>query len=154
MPNEIIPTWTRDPRIRGSLARLRGSKYRMVDAHLHVVNFIQETPGGEALIKSMDRANVGKAVIFGLPVAKLWAEYDREQPDYYLANDARCYYYAYTDVIVAEMVNTAIEELVNILSPGHRQEAALAKNVAAAAVLLAAIGAVAVGGIIFIPRFI
>jgi diacylglycerol kinase len=57
-------------------------------------------------------------------------------------------------VIVAEMVNTAIEELVNILSPGHRQEAALAKNVAAAAVLLAAIGAVAVGCIIFIPRFI
>jgi len=57
-------------------------------------------------------------------------------------------------VIVAEMVNTAIEELVNILSPGHREEAALAKNVAAAAVLLAAVGAVAVGCIIFIPRFI
>ena len=57
-------------------------------------------------------------------------------------------------VIVAEMVNTAIEELVNILSPGHRQEAALAKNVAAAAVLLAAAGAVVVGGLIFIPRLI
>jgi diacylglycerol kinase (ATP) len=57
-------------------------------------------------------------------------------------------------VIVAEMINTSIEELVNILSPGHRQEAALAKNVAAAAVLLAAVGAVAVGCIIFIPRFI
>ena len=117
MPNEIIPTWTRDPRIRGSLARLRGSKYRMVDAHLHVVNFIQETPGGEALIKSMNRANVGKAVIFGLPVAKLWAEYDREQPDYYLANDARCYYYAYTDVIVAEMVRALPAEQQQRLYP-------------------------------------
>jgi diacylglycerol kinase (ATP) len=55
-------------------------------------------------------------------------------------------------VIVAEMVNTSIEELVNILSPGHRIEAALAKNVAAAAVLLAAAGAVVVGGIVFLPR--
>lgn len=57
-------------------------------------------------------------------------------------------------VIVTEMVNTSIEELVNILSPGHRAEAALAKNVAAAAVLLAGVGAVVVGCLIFIPRFI
>jgi diacylglycerol kinase (ATP) len=57
-------------------------------------------------------------------------------------------------VIVTEMVNTSIEELVNILSPEHRAEAGLAKNVAAAAVLLAAVGAVAVGCIIFIPRLI
>jgi predicted TIM-barrel fold metal-dependent hydrolase len=76
----------------------------MVDGHLHAVNFVQETPGGDVLIQAMDRANVGKAVIFGLPVAKLWAENDREPPDYYLANDSRCYYYGYTDVIVAEMV--------------------------------------------------
>lgn len=57
-------------------------------------------------------------------------------------------------VIVIEMVNTSIEELVNILSPGHRAQAALAKNVAAAAVLLAGVGAVVVGCLIFIPRFI
>ena len=57
-------------------------------------------------------------------------------------------------VIVAEMFNTAIEELVNILSPDHRLEAALAKNVAAGAVLLAAAGAVVVGCFIFIPRLI
>ncbi len=56
-------------------------------------------------------------------------------------------------VIVAEMVNTALEELVNVLSPQHREEAALAKNVGAGAVLLAAAGAVAVGCLIFIPRF-
>jgi diacylglycerol kinase (ATP) len=57
-------------------------------------------------------------------------------------------------VIVAEMINTSIEELVNILSPGHRVEAALAKNVAAAAVLLAAAGAIVVGAIVFLPRII
>lgn len=104
MPYENDPTWRPDPAAAGSLMRMRGSKRRMIDAHLHVVNFIQETPGGEALIRSMDRANVDKAVIFGIPVAKTWTEYDREPPDYYLANDAPCYYYAYTDVIVAEMV--------------------------------------------------
>jgi len=104
VPNESIPTWTRDENKPGSLTPLRGSDYPIIDAHLHVTNFVQETPGGEALIRAMDAANVGKAVIFGLPVAKLWAEADREPPDYYLANDARCYYYGYTDVIVAEVV--------------------------------------------------
>jgi hypothetical protein len=104
MPHEQIATWKRDPRKPGSLARLAGSKYRMIDAHLHVINFVQETPGGPALIEAMDRANIDKSVIFGLPVSKLWAEYDREPPDYYLANDSPCYYYGYTDVTVAEMV--------------------------------------------------
>ena len=104
MPHEQISTWKRDPTQAGSLARLKGSKYRMIDAHLHVVNFIQETPGGEALLYYMDQANIGKTVIFGLPVSKLWSEYDREPPDYYLANDSPCYYYGYTDVTIAEMV--------------------------------------------------
>ncbi len=106
MPHEQIPTWTRKAGVSGSLTPLRGSKYRLIDAHLHVVNFTQETPGGEALIDAMDRANVGRAVIFGLPVSKLWAGSEREAPDYYLANDAPCYYYGYTDVIVAEMVRS------------------------------------------------
>ena len=57
-------------------------------------------------------------------------------------------------VIVAEMINTSVEELINILSPGHRIEAALAKNVAAAAVLLAAAGAIVIGCIVFLPRII
>ena len=104
MPHEQITTWSRAAGKPCSLAPLRGSKYKIVDAHLHVVNFIQETPGGDALMYYMDQANISKSVIFGLPVTKLWTEYDREPPDYYLANDSPCYYYAYTDSIVAEMV--------------------------------------------------
>ena len=73
MPNESIRTWQRQHGKPGSLTPLRGSKYSLIDAHLHVVNFIQQTPGGEALLHYMDQANVGKAVIFGLPVAKLWS---------------------------------------------------------------------------------
>lgn len=57
-------------------------------------------------------------------------------------------------VIVTELINTAIEELVNILSPGHQLEAKLAKDVAAAAVLLAAVGSIIVGGVIFIPKLL
>jgi hypothetical protein len=104
MPNEQIPTWTREAGKAGSLAPLRGSRYPLIDAHLHVVNFVQQTPGGPALLDAMDRANVGRAVIFGLPVAKIWDEDDREPPDYYLANDPRCYYKRYTDGVVAELV--------------------------------------------------
>jgi hypothetical protein len=106
MPHEQIRTWTRKQGTRASLTPLKGSQYPIIDAHLHVVNFMQETPGGPALIYAMDQANIGKAVIFGLPVSKLWAAGEREAPDYYLANDAPCYYYGYTDVIVAEMVRS------------------------------------------------
>ena len=117
MPNEEIPTWTRDPRVKGSLTPLNGSKYPLIDAHLHVVNFAQETPGGDTLIQAMDRATIGKAVIFGLPVAKMWHEDDREPPDYYLANDARCYYYGYTDTLVAEMVRALPDDQQQRLYP-------------------------------------
>jgi diacylglycerol kinase len=58
-----------------------------------------------------------------------------------------------TLVIVTEMVNTAIEVVVDHLSPEFREEAGVIKNVAAGAVLLAAVGAIAVGGLVFIPRF-
>jgi hypothetical protein len=113
MPNETIPAWTRQPGRPGSLAPLKGSKYKVIDAHLHVMNFIQQTPGGQALTEAMDRANVDKAVIFGLPVTKMWSECDREPPDYYLANDAKCYYYGLTDVLVAELYQS--------LPPGQRE---------------------------------
>lgn len=57
-------------------------------------------------------------------------------------------------VIVIEMVNTAIEESVNLVQPGEHPLAGMIKNIAAAAVLAAAGGAVIVGCLIFIPRLI
>jgi len=117
MPNESIATWKRSAEARGTLTPLKGSKYKLIDAHLHAVNFIQETPGGENLLAHMDAANVGKAVIFGLPVSKMWSGYDREAPDYYLASDSPCYYYGYTDVIVAELVRALQPEQQERLYP-------------------------------------
>lgn len=57
-----------------------------------------------------------------------------------------------TLVIVTEMINTAIEEAVNLVKPETHPLAALAKNIAAGAALTAAIGAVVVGLLIFLPR--
>jgi diacylglycerol kinase len=55
-------------------------------------------------------------------------------------------------VIMSEMLNTAVEEVVNMVSPGHRQEASIAKDVAAGAVLFSALCAIIVGCLIFIPH--
>lgn len=55
-------------------------------------------------------------------------------------------------VISLEAVNTAIEYLTDLVSPGMHPLAGKTKDVAAAAVLLAAIGAILVGGMIFLPK--
>ena len=52
----------------------------------------------------------------------------------------------------AELFNTAIETLTNLVSPGYHPLAGKAKDVAAGAVLLAALGALVVGGLVFGPR--
>ena len=57
-------------------------------------------------------------------------------------------------VIGAELFNTAIEEVVNLLSPEIRIHAKYAKDIAAGAVLVNAFFAAVVGCIIFIPKII
>ena len=57
-----------------------------------------------------------------------------------------------TLVWVTEGVNSAIEALVDLVSPGHHPLAGRAKDLAAGAVLCAAVAAVAVGLIVFGPR--
>jgi diacylglycerol kinase (ATP) len=55
-------------------------------------------------------------------------------------------------VILAEMANTAIETVVDLITDEYHQLAAVAKNVAAGTVLAAAAAAVAVGYFIFFDR--
>jgi diacylglycerol kinase (ATP) len=55
-------------------------------------------------------------------------------------------------VIAAEMINTAIEEMVDLITMEHRQEAKAAKDVAAGMVLIIALGSVIVGFLIFAPH--
>lgn len=84
------------------LDALKGPKYPMMDCHVHAVNFVQDTPGFKTLIEYMDRSNITKSVIFGLPVTKQWSKDEREAPEYYLDDDSDCYHYSFTDTIVAE----------------------------------------------------
>jgi len=55
-------------------------------------------------------------------------------------------------VFVAEIINTAIEFLTDLVSPDYHQLAGKVKDLAAGAVLLAAITAAIIGGIVFIPK--
>ncbi len=54
-------------------------------------------------------------------------------------------------VICVEMINTAIEKMVDLITIEHRKEAKVAKDVAAGMVFLTTIGSVIVGLLIFIP---
>jgi diacylglycerol kinase (ATP) len=55
-------------------------------------------------------------------------------------------------VLVAELANTAVEAVVDLVSPGFHPLARTAKDVAAGAVLVAAFGAAAVGWVVLYPR--
>ena len=60
--------------------------------------------------------------------------------------------FAIASVFSAEAFNTAIETLADVAHPGRHPLIGRAKDLAAAGVLLAAGGAVAVGLLIFLPR--
>ena len=52
-------------------------------------------------------------------------------------------------VLVAELLNTAVEAATDLLSPRYDEIARIAKNVAAGAVLVSAVGAVGIGVLLF-----
>ncbi|MDO3625702.1 diacylglycerol kinase family protein [Mucilaginibacter sp. BT774] len=55
-------------------------------------------------------------------------------------------------VLVAELFNTAIEFLTDLVSPEYNKKAGLVKDMAAGAVLITAIAALTIGLVIFIPK--
>ncbi len=55
-------------------------------------------------------------------------------------------------VIAAEMTNSAIETLVDLVSPEWNEKAGVVKDIAAGAVLVLATMSVVVGAIIFLPK--
>ena len=54
----------------------------------------------------------------------------------------------------AEALNTAIEALCDVVSPDHDPRIRIAKDAAACAVLLSALGALVVGLLVFVPRLL
>ena len=79
-------------------------KYEIVDGHLHLLNFVQETAGMDAFFRAMDDTGVTESVVIGMPVVKKWDEGDARRPTYYLDNDSRTYWYSATDFLVARAV--------------------------------------------------
>lgn len=101
----------------GKLENLKWSKYEIIDSHIHIVNFKQETEWLKKLIYQMDKSNIKKSVIFWMPVRKLWSEHERSNPEYYLDDDSECYYDSFTDWIVAEQYSKLTKEEQNRFYP-------------------------------------
>lgn len=59
-----------------------------------------------------------------------------------------------TFVLILELVNTSLEAIVDLVSPEIRGEAKIAKDVAAAAVLISSITSLVIGLVIFLPKII
>jgi len=92
-------------------------KYNIVDAHLHYLDFTQETDGLEKLVLEMDKAGVSRAVLFGMPMAKQWDEHAPNMPTYYLSNDSRSYYYSATDYIMMTHLERQPDEIKDRFYP-------------------------------------
>ena len=57
-------------------------------------------------------------------------------------------------VISTEMINSAIEKMIDLITKEHRAEAKIAKDISAGMVLLTAIGAAIIGILIFVPHIL
>ena len=57
-------------------------------------------------------------------------------------------------VLVLELLNSVVERVMNFLSPEYHEQARIIKDLMAAIVLLASIGAVIIGLMIFVPYII
>ncbi|MFC6338951.1 amidohydrolase family protein [Pseudomonas sp. CCM 7891] len=84
--------------------------YAYSDAHLHYVDFFQETAGMDKLLKVMADNHIEHVMISGIPVAKKWHEDEPKRPRYYAGDDADAYWYSATDVIVAAAMNKLAPE--------------------------------------------
>ncbi|PLX28482.1 amidohydrolase [Candidatus Parcubacteria bacterium] len=96
---------------------LGGSKYKMNDAHLHVVDFMQNSRDFTDILREMNKANIQKAAIFGLPVKKTYSEFEYNKPAYYLDNNAKCYYFSETDDIIVNKYRKLTQQQKKRLVP-------------------------------------
>ncbi len=99
------------------LAAAHARDYIYSDAHLHYVDFFQETQGMQALLEAMDDNRIEQAMISGIPVAKKWHEDEPKRPRYYAGDDAGAYWYSATDVLVAAAVKQLPVEQSRRLHP-------------------------------------
>ncbi|WP_233282029.1 amidohydrolase family protein [Pseudomonas mangiferae] len=87
--------------LAGATCTGQAREYRYSDAHLHYVDFFQESEGMDKLLAAMDANRIEHAMISGIPVAKTWHEDEPKRPRYYAGDDADAYWYSATDTLVA-----------------------------------------------------
>ena len=98
------------------------------------------------LLASQRNARFHAAVVVAVVALGWWTEVSRGE---WIAI-ALCIGFVFT----AEALNSALEELADAVHPDRHPAVGRAKDLAAAAVLLAALAAAAVGLIIFVPRLV
>ena len=113
-----------------------------IAARLRSIGYALE--GMKALVASQHNAWIHLAATLAVVAAGLWFAVSGAE---WLA-----LILAIALVWCAEALNTAFEALCDVASPEHHPMVKRAKDIAAAAVLIATIGAVAVGLVVFGPR--
>ena len=84
--------------------------YTYTDAHLHYVDFFQESDGMDSLLEQMDAHDIEHVMLTGISVAKKWHENEPRRPRYYAGDDAGAYWYSATDHIVAHALQQLTPE--------------------------------------------
>jgi hypothetical protein len=80
----------------------QGGGYDFNDGHVHLTDYVQEGPEIQSFLELMGR-RVGRAALFGIPLQQKWSHRisGDHAPAYYLATNARLYYYSFTDAQIA-----------------------------------------------------
>ena len=66
---------------------LMARDYRFSDAHVHYVDFFQESAGMDQLLEQMAAAGIEHVMLTGIPVAKTWDESEPKRPRYYAGDE-------------------------------------------------------------------
>jgi hypothetical protein len=89
----------------------------LVDAHVHLLDFLQQGDGAEAFLSALDLAGIDRAVVFGMAVKKRWAASEPRRPGYYLDDNSGCYSFSLTDALVANELRELAPEQRARLAP-------------------------------------
>ncbi|MFC3149774.1 amidohydrolase family protein [Litoribrevibacter euphylliae] len=84
--------------------------YQFLDAELHYFDPQQRSDGMALLLKNMDEANIGSALLTGFAVTKKWAGNEPKRPRFYASDDASVYWYSATDMLVYDAVKSVSEK--------------------------------------------
>ena len=116
----------------------------MKDGSTTIRSFIYAISGIAATVKSERNMRIHLAAAVAVVVFGVWLGLDGRE---WAAIVICC-----ALVMSLECLNTAVEAAVDLSSPNIHPLAKKAKDCAAGAVLLAALGAAAVGGVVFLPK--